>query len=107
MLECESLLVKSDAMTPFTIRAARPEDFETIIRLWGSVDRHASLQDRPEYLATFHDFAPDLFLVAEVEGCVVGTVIGGWDGSRAQLARLRVHPGYQLQDMAWAVVCEI
>ncbi len=79
MLECESLLVKYSVMR-FTIREARPEDFDAIIQLWESLERHVALPDRAEYLAIFHEFAPDLFLVAEGEERIVGTVIGGWDG---------------------------
>jgi len=76
----------------YTIREARPDDFDPIIRLWASIDRHTSLPDRREYLEAFHAFSPDLFLVAEAGGRIIGTVIGGWDGWRANIARLSTHP---------------
>ena len=94
-------------MSDYTIRDAQPEDFDTIIRLWESIDRHTSLPDRREYLETFHAFSPDLFLVAETEGRIVGTVIGGWDGWRANIARLATHPRARRKGIAMALVKEI
>lgn len=94
-------------MSGFTIRETRPGDFDVIIRLWESVDRHTGLADRREYLETFHAFSPELFLVAEAEGRIVGTVIGGWDGWRANIARLSTHPDLRREGVAMALVQEI
>ncbi len=94
-------------MSGYTIREARPEDFDVIIRLWESIDRHTGLADRREYLETFHAFSPELFLVAEAEGRIVGTVIGGWDGWRANIARLSTHPDLRRKGVAMALVQEI
>jgi ribosomal protein S18 acetylase RimI-like enzyme len=91
-------------MTPFTIREARADDFESIIDFWATIDRHTSLPDRVEYLQRFHEFSPDLFLVAEVEGRLVGTVIGGWDGWRAQIARLATDSSLRRSGIARALV---
>jgi len=91
----------------YTIREARPEDFDTIIRLWESIDRHTALPDRSEYLEAFHAFSPDLLLVAEVEGRIVGTVIGGWDCWRANIARLAIRPEVRREGIAMALVREI
>ncbi len=94
-------------MSGYTIREARPGDFDVIIRLWESIDRHTGLPDRREYLETFHAFSPELFLVAEAEGRIVGTVIGGWDGWRANIARLSTHPDLRRKGVAMALVQEI
>jgi ribosomal protein S18 acetylase RimI-like enzyme len=40
---------------------------------------------------------PDALLVAELGGVIVGTVIAGWDGWRAHLYRLAVHPDHRRQ----------
>ncbi len=93
-------------MSGYTIREARPGDFDVIIRLWESIDRHTGLADRREYLETFHAFSPELFLVAEAEGRIVGTVIGGWDGWRANIARLSTHPDLRRKGVAMALVQE-
>ncbi|MFQ5471577.1 MAG: GNAT family N-acetyltransferase [Dehalococcoidia bacterium] len=94
-------------MTDFSIREACPDDFDAIIALWSRIDRHTGLPDRPEYLQRFHDFSPDLFLVAESDGRLVGTVIGGWDGWRAQIARLATDPSLRRTGIAKALVDEI
>jgi ribosomal protein S18 acetylase RimI-like enzyme len=86
-------------MCDYTIRDARPEDFDTIIGLWESIDRHTALPDRREYLETFHAFSPDLLLVAEAEG--------GWDGWRANIARLATRPEVRRMGIAMALVREI
>lgn len=94
-------------MAAFAIRAAEPADFEAILDLWAMIDRHTALADRVEYLQTFHDFSPDLLLIAESEGRLVGTVIGGWDGWRAQIARLATDPGVRRKGIARRLVDEI
>ena len=94
-------------MPDYTIREARPDDFDPIIRLWASIDRHTGLPDRREYLEAFHAFSPDLLLVAEAGGRIIGTVIGGWDGWRANIARLSTHPEARRQGVAMALVREI
>lgn len=94
-------------MTDFTVREARPGDFPAILALWYSLDRHTALPDKPEHLETFHRFSPDLFLVAESDGRIVGTVIGGWDGWRANIARLATDPECQRGGVATALVREI
>lgn len=94
-------------MAAFAIRAAEPADFEAILDLWAMIDRHTALADRVEYLQTFHDFSPDLLLIAESEGRLVGTVIGGWDGWRANIARLSTHPDLRRAGVARALVDEI
>lgn len=94
-------------MSGHSIREARPEELELIIQLWESIDRHTGLPDRREYLETFHAFSPDLILVAEAEGRIVGTVIGGWDGWRANIARLSTHPDLRRKGVAMALVREI
>jgi ribosomal protein S18 acetylase RimI-like enzyme len=94
-------------VSAFTIRDAVPADFDAILKLWGSIDRHTGLPDRREYLEVFHAFAPDLLLVAESEGQIIGTVIGGWDGWRAQIARLSTDEKWRRKGMAKALVREI
>ena len=94
-------------MSDLSIREARPDEFEAILELWASVDRHTALADRREYLETFHAFSPDLLLVAESEGRIVGTIIGGWDGWRANIARLTTDPDLRRRGVARALVAEI
>jgi ribosomal protein S18 acetylase RimI-like enzyme len=91
----------------FTIREATSADFDAILELWFSIDRHTALPDRPEYLQQFLDFSRDLFLVAEADGRVAGTIIGGWDGWRGHIARLATDPSLRRTGIAQALVSEI
>jgi ribosomal protein S18 acetylase RimI-like enzyme len=94
-------------VTDFTIRTATSADIEAILALWYSLDRHTALPDKPEYLQQFLNFAPDLFLVAEAEGRIAGTIIGGWDGWRGHIARLATDPSLRRSGIARALVREI
>jgi ribosomal protein S18 acetylase RimI-like enzyme len=46
----------------------------------------------------------DLFLVAEIEGAVVGTVLGGYDGHRGWVYAVAVHPQNRRQGIGTALV---
>ena len=99
--------VESVLVAPYAIRPARPADFDAILALWFSIERHTALPDRREYLQQFLDFSPDLFLVAEADGCIAGTIIGGWDGWRGHIARLATDPALRRTGIARALVSEI
>jgi predicted N-acetyltransferase YhbS len=93
-------------MEDVLIRPATPTDFDQILALWGSIGRHVGLADRIHHLDTLHAYAPDLFLVAERGGELVGTLIAGWDGWRAQMARLAVSPAHRRAGIARQLVEE-
>jgi ribosomal protein S18 acetylase RimI-like enzyme len=46
----------------------------------------------------------ELFLVAEDQGRVVGSVMGAWDGHRGHVNYLGVHPGRQRQGLGKALM---
>lgn len=50
---------------------------------------------------------PDLFLVAEEDGRIVGSVMGAWDGRRGWLYHLGVLPGHQKRGIATQLVKEV
>jgi ribosomal protein S18 acetylase RimI-like enzyme len=54
----------------------------------------------------FHDFSPDLFLVAEADGRVVGTVLAPWNGWRGYIGRLATDGACRRAGIARALVAE-
>ncbi|UCH34926.1 MAG: GNAT family N-acetyltransferase [Armatimonadota bacterium] len=77
------------------IRGYRPTDYDEVADLWRSVGFHIRAGDSKEALDRKLARDPDLCLVAELGGRVVGTALGDWDGRRAWINRVAVHPDYQ------------
>lgn len=69
-----------------------PDDYSQVERLWSTMEKGVRLgrSDTPDELQKKLVRDPDLFLVAEDDGRIVGTVIGGFDGRRGLLYHLAV-----------------
>lgn len=69
-----------------------PEDYETVIALWEQAGAgvHVGRSDTPDEIKKKFGREPDLFLVAEVDGVIVGSVLGGFDGRRGMIYHLAV-----------------
>jgi N-acetylglutamate synthase-like GNAT family acetyltransferase len=63
--------------------------------------------DGPEAMARVKACSAAVFLVFKVDGKVVGLVRGNYDGSRAMIHQLSVHPAYQRRGIGRALVKEI
>lgn len=88
-------------MTGIVIRQGRADEAEAVLAFWKvageGTDRHDSA---PAYRALV-ERDPEALLIAETpEGVMVGTLIAGWDGWRAHLYRLAVHPAHRRQGIA-------
>ena len=94
-------------MTEFDIREARTDEVEAILALWQATGSGPSITDTPEHLAMVTEKSPDLFLVAEAGGRLVGSIIGGWDNWRGHIYRLAVHPDFRRRGLARALTDEI
>ena len=74
-----------------------PEDFSEVENLWASIEKGVNLgrSDTPKEIQKkiFHD--PDLFLIAEENGQIIGTVIGGFDGRRGLIYHLAVTASFR------------
>ena len=69
-----------------------PSDYKQVFALWGSIERgvRTGRSDTPAEIEKKLTRDPDLFLVAEVDGRIVGSVIGGFDGRRGLVYHLAV-----------------
>jgi ribosomal protein S18 acetylase RimI-like enzyme len=94
-------------MTSFTIRDAHADEISEILALWKAAGSGPSITDTPEHLKMLTDKSPDLFVVAQKDGRLAGTVIGGWDNWRGHIYRLAVHPDFRRRGLARALTDEI
>ncbi len=97
-------------MMPISIREFRyPDDYERAVRLWrGAGDGvRVGPSDTPEEIRKKLRRDPDLFLVAEADGQLVGTVIGGFDGRRGLVYHLAVAERFRRQGVASQLMREL
>lgn len=81
--------------SPPAIRAFRESDYDAVVHVWRDAGLTIKPSDTLPELRKLIERNPGLFLVAEDEGAVVGTVIGAWDGRRAWIYHLAVLPALQ------------
>jgi ribosomal protein S18 acetylase RimI-like enzyme len=77
------------------LRDFRDDDYDAAVRLWRATGLTVKPSDELPELRKLIDRNPGLFLVAEEDGMVVGTVMGAWDGRRAWIYHLAVLPDRQ------------
>ncbi|MGL9773752.1 MAG: GNAT family acetyltransferase [Sodalis sp. (in: enterobacteria)] len=89
------------------IRVFRHDDFEEVITLWERCDLLRPWNDPEMDIERKLNHDPDLFLVAEVAGEVVGSIMGGYDGHRGAAYYLGVHPDYRGHGIANALISRL
>jgi RimJ/RimL family protein N-acetyltransferase len=89
------------------IRGYRPADYDQVADVWRAVGFTLRIGDSAEALDRKVARDPDLVLVAEVGGRIVGTVMGGFDGRRAWINRLAVHPDVQRRGIGRQLMDEV
>lgn len=79
-----------------------PEDYEIIYKLWLNAGDgiHLRFSDEPGEIEKKIARDPDLFLLAEMDGEVLSTVMGGFDGRRGLMYHLAVAPEYRRKGIA-------
>lgn len=82
----------------------RQQDFEEVVTLWERCDLLRPWNDPEMDIERKLNHDVSLFLVAEVNGEVVGTVMGGYDGHRGSAYYLGVHPEYRGRGIANALL---
>ncbi len=84
-------------------------DYDAVLALWQSAGPGVSIRpsDRREEIAKKLTRDPDLFLVAECDGRLVGALMGAWDGRRGWLHHLAVDESVRRQGIGAALVQEV
>lgn len=94
-------------MPEFVLREFNyPTDYAPALALWSSAGPGVRVgrSDAPEEIVKKLHRDPDLFLVAEQAGELIGTVIGGFDGRRGVIYHLAVQPGARSQGVGQALM---
>jgi len=86
-----------------------PDDYPAVRQLWSNMDKGVELgrSDEPEEIAKKITRDPDMFLVAEETGKIIGSVIGGYDGRRGLLYHLAVAVEHRQQGLGTLLLNEI
>lgn len=89
------------------IRRYRHEDFEEAIALWDQSALLGEGRDPEIDIERNQNHHPDLFLVAEVNGRLVGTLMGGDDGYLGYAHYLAVCPEFRGRGIANALLSRL
>lgn len=95
---------------PVTIRQFQyPEDYPEVYKLWGAAGPgiHLRRSDAPEEIEKKIRRDPDLFLLAESGGRILGSILGGFDGRRGIMYHLAVYEEYRNHGIASQLVEEL
>ncbi len=86
-----------------------PVDYAAVITLWQSAGPgiHVGRSDEVAEIEKKLSRDPDLFLVCEINGDIVGTVLGGFDGRRGMMYHLAVVEEARNQGIGQLLVAEL
>jgi ribosomal protein S18 acetylase RimI-like enzyme len=86
-----------------------PADYEHALQLWQSMESGVTVgrSDSAEEIERKLQRDPDLFLVAELNGAIIGTVIGGYDGRRGMIYHLAVQAEQRKRGVATQLLDEV
>jgi ribosomal protein S18 acetylase RimI-like enzyme len=85
------------------IREFHPGDGPALRALWRAAGFRL-MGDDDRGLAAFAARNPGLFLVADSDGAVIGSVLGAWDGRRGWLYHVTVAPDHRRTGLATELV---
>ena len=94
-------------MNEFVIRECHSKDVEAVLNLWRQANATPSVTDNADDLRRAVSDSRANVLVAEVDGQLVGSIIGTFDGWRGNIYRMAVHPHYRRRGIARALVAEV
>ena len=82
-----------------TIRTFTDADTKATIALWQACELTRAWNDPDKDIERKLSVNDDLFLVAEIQDNIVGSVMGGYDGHRGWINYLAVDPGQRKQGL--------
>ncbi|MFF9624129.1 GNAT family N-acetyltransferase [Streptomyces griseosporeus] len=91
-------------MSDLRIRAATPDDLDTVLAFWKTAAEGTSISDDRAGVERLVERDAEALILAERDGELVGTVIAGFDGWRCHLYRLAVRPDHRRQGVGTALL---
>jgi ribosomal protein S18 acetylase RimI-like enzyme len=89
------------------IREFKTADYKQVFSLWKKSGLDIGRSDTLESLHKQMERDADLFLVAEENGCIMGVVLGRWEGRRGWINRLAVAPEQRHKKLGSLLVSEV
>lgn len=89
------------------IRPFSPKDEKSVIELWNRCDLVRPWNNPEIDIARKLKVNPDLFLVGTLNGKVIATAMGGYEGHRGWVNYLAVEPAYQRKGFGRQLMEEI
>lgn len=85
------------------------DDYDAVYALWQNAGDGLGIgrSDTRDEIAKKLQRDPDLFLVAEEDGKIIGTVIGGYDGRRGLIYHLAVARAYRERGIGTLLMDEV
>ena len=86
-----------------------PSDYPQVINLWKNAGPgiHLRRSDERDEIIKKLQRDPDLFLVAEINGHIIGSVLGGFDGRRGMIYHLAIDDSYRKKGIGTALMNEL
>jgi ribosomal protein S18 acetylase RimI-like enzyme len=86
-----------------------PDDYVEVIQFWNGIEKgiHVGPSDALEEIEKKIQRDPDLFLLAESNREIVGTVMGGFDGRRGLIYHLAVSASFRGQGVGARLMSEV
>lgn len=97
------------AKPSFEIREMRPDDYRDLVDLWkeAGLTYHPRGRDSKKRITKELGTPMAIFLVAQADGGMVGSLLGTTDGRKGWINRLAVLPGWQRKGVALALLREM
>lgn len=90
----------AEAVSGVKVRHGGLGDVPAVLDFWLLAAEGTDRRDSPDKVVALIERDPEALLIAELDGELVGTLIAGWDGWRAHLYRLAVHPSHRRKGIA-------
>jgi len=85
------------------------DDYDRTLEFWQNIETGINVgrSDTAQEVRKKLERDPELFLVAEINHVIIGTVIGGYDGRRGAIYHLAVHKKYRGQGIGAMLLTEV